>query len=146
LASIVPLVSSSAKGPLGVYHLPRLWLKMLLDAIGKLPAGYRAGEGGFDEDTLDNLGLDLGELRTYVQEVQPTYLEFEAWVREHAKHLDADSIAKHNAYILNRDKSDENAKKQVAEIGAGAPQDTRNAVLLNDLDDWMTFHRAVVER
>ncbi len=145
MADIVPLIGSTAKGPLGVCHLPRLWLKMLLDAIGKLPEGYRAGEGGFDEDTIDNLGLDLDELRTYVHQVQPNYLEFEAWVQAHAKKLDANSIAKHNEYVLTRDKSEEKAKEQLEYIGDGAPA-IRNAVMINDLDDWVTFHRAVIKR
>jgi len=55
---IYPLISSAAKGPLGVCHLPRLWLKILLFACGRLPEGYRHGEGGFDEFTTTNLGLD----------------------------------------------------------------------------------------
>ena len=46
---IVPVLSSSVMGPLGVKHLPRLWLKILLHACGRLPDGYRHGVGGFDE-------------------------------------------------------------------------------------------------
>jgi len=31
----VPLISSSVAGPLGVLHLPRLWQKVSLEAVGK---------------------------------------------------------------------------------------------------------------
>ena len=33
---IVPLIGSAEVGPLGVLHLPRLWLKVSLDAKGAL--------------------------------------------------------------------------------------------------------------
>jgi hypothetical protein len=143
MADIVPLISSSTKGPLGVCHLPRLWLKMLLSAQGKLAGGYRAGSGGFDETTTDTLGIGKDEIKHYVDSIMPSYLEFEAWVKANAKHLDAGTIAKHNDYILNRDKAEEKAAEQREEIGAGAPE-TCNAVLLNDLDDWTAFHRHLV--
>ena len=40
MAKIVPLISSGVAGPLGVLHLPRLWLKCSLEARGKLADGY----------------------------------------------------------------------------------------------------------
>ena len=49
----VPMISTSTTGSLGVVHLPRLWLKMRLAAKDKLAEGYRAGEGGFDDDLED---------------------------------------------------------------------------------------------
>ena len=52
----VPLIGTAATGPLGVAHLPRLWLKMLLASQGKLVEGYRAGQGGFDGLLLEFLG------------------------------------------------------------------------------------------
>ena len=54
----VPLISTRTKGPLGLVHLPRLWLKMRLSAKGKLADEYRAGEGGFDSLLLEALGID----------------------------------------------------------------------------------------
>ena len=36
-ANTVPLISSGAAGPLGVLHLPRLWLKLRLEAAGSTP-------------------------------------------------------------------------------------------------------------
>ena len=40
LQQIAPLISSEVAGPLGVIHLPRLWLKVLLSAKGLLPDDY----------------------------------------------------------------------------------------------------------
>jgi hypothetical protein len=146
MSEVVPIISSCTKGPLGVCHLPRLWLKMLLHSLGRLPEGYRAGSGGFDGRTLENLGISEEMFRQYIDTVKPSYLECEAWVREHATKLDAESIAKHNEYILTTDKSEEKAAEQRKDIGPGAP-DSRNAVLLNNLDDWMAlFVHLVPER
>ena len=52
---IVPLVSSGTAGPLGVVHLPRLWLKLSLAAAGALPEGYDECGEGFDAMTLNTL-------------------------------------------------------------------------------------------
>jgi hypothetical protein len=54
---IVPLIGSAEVGPLGVLHLPRLWLKISLDAKGLLADGYPAVGTGFDQMVLDGLGL-----------------------------------------------------------------------------------------
>lgn len=138
MQQIVPTVSSSAVGPLGVRHLPRMWLKILLHAKGLLPPGYRHGTGGFDERTALNLGFDRDEFIKFVETKLPTYLECEAWVRAHAKHLDAETIRKHNEAI-RRDKPPAAAAAQRAYVGLDDPT-VLDATLLNDLDDWMTVH------
>ena len=48
---MIPLISGAENGPLGIVHLPRLWLKMRAHAVGVLPEGYRHGNGGTDERT-----------------------------------------------------------------------------------------------
>ena len=135
---IVPMVSSAAVGPLGACHLPRMWMKILLHALGRLPAGYRHGTGGFDEKTALDLGFDRDEFIAFVEADLPTYLEAEAWVREHGKHLDAESIRKHNEGI-HRNKPPVAAAAQRAFVGLD-DDSVLDATLLNDLDDWMTLH------
>jgi hypothetical protein len=140
---IYPLISSAAKGPLGVCHLPRLWLKILLFACGRLPEGYRHGEGGFDEFTTTNLGLDRDAFVAYIETEKPGYQQLEAWVKKHATKLDPASIAEHNEAILTRRMRDEIAIPRRAELGL-AESDLWNAVGLNDLDDWSSVHKEVV--
>jgi hypothetical protein len=140
---VVPFLSSSAVGPLGVCHLPRMWLKVLLYAQGRLPAGYRHGTGGFDEATALNLGFDRDAFIDFVTTKLPTYLECEAWVRAHAKNLDPESIRKHNA-LVHRDKPPLMAKAQRAFVGL-ADESVLDATLLNDLDDWQTVHALVTK-
>jgi hypothetical protein len=45
------MISSGTAGPLGVLHLPRLWLKVSLGAAGKLARGYPGIRRGFDAMT-----------------------------------------------------------------------------------------------
>ena len=47
----VPMISSGMAGPLGVLHLPRLWLKLSLEAQGKIAAGYPGLGRGYDAMT-----------------------------------------------------------------------------------------------
>ena len=138
---IVPFLSSSSVGPLGICHLPRMWLKILLHATGRLPPGYRHGTGGLDEATAVNLGFDRDEFIQFVETKLPTYLECEAWVRAHAKHLDAESIRKHNE-ATRRDKPPAMAAFQRAFVGLD-DANILEATLLNDLDDWQTVHAQV---
>lgn len=145
MEQIVPTLSSSTVGPLGIRHLPRLWLKVLLHAVGALPEGYRHGNGGFDEMTLVALGVDPAAFVAYVERELPTYLACEAWIRAHATKLDPETIARHNEEIRTRMKPDEAAAEQRAYIGIEAPH-LRHGVLLNDLDDWKTVHAQVVAR
>lgn len=120
LGPIVPLVSSQSVGLLGIKHLPRLWAKAIIYSIGALPEGRRScAPGGLDAKTLENLGLDLRETHAYLLAEQPTYLEFERWVRAHAKRLDAALIAAHNA----------------------GPWDSRD-----DLEDWDAIRQQVFKR
>jgi len=140
---IYPSISSSVTGPLGVCHLPRLWLKILLFACGRLPEGYRHGEGGFDEFTCDNLGLDRAEFVRYIETAKPDYQQLEAWVREHATKLDPASIAAHNEAILTRRMRDEIAIPRRAELGL-TDSDVWNGVALNDLDDWAGVYAQAV--
>jgi len=135
---VVPIVSSLAVGPLGVCHLPRMWLKVLLHANGRLPAGYRHGTGGFDEITATALGFDRDAFIEFVSTEHPTYLETEAWVRKNAKNLNAESIRKHNE-SMRRDKPLLMAKAQRAFVGL-SDENILDATLLNDLDDWHTLH------
>ena len=48
MATFVPLISSGTAGPLGVLHLPRMWLKISLEASGKLDSRYRGAGQGYD--------------------------------------------------------------------------------------------------
>jgi len=142
----VPLISSGVAGPLGVVHLPRLWLKVSLEAAGKLASGYPAVGKGFDAMTLAALGLDEEAVRDYIKEKKPTYPEFEAWVKQNATSLNREAIEKHNAAVRGYNHDDETRRGILSACGmaddATAPRD---GVSLNNLDDWYEFYQAVLK-
>lgn len=141
----VPLISSGIAGPLGVLHLPRLWQKVSLEEAGKLASGYPGVGKGFDAMTIAALGLEEQALRDYIRKSKPTYPQFEAWVKQNAKSLDRDAIEKHNAAVRGYNHDDETRKGILGASNitddASSPKD---AVNLNNLDDWYEFHQAVL--
>src|SRR5207237_1632746 len=81
MATIVPLISSGVAGPLGVLHLPRLWLKVSLEARGKLAAGYPGVGKGYDQMVIDGLGLQRDSVVNFIKSSRQTYPQFAAWVK-----------------------------------------------------------------
>ncbi|BDE06202.1 hypothetical protein WPS_14780 [Vulcanimicrobium alpinum] len=140
---LVPVLSSSVTGPLGVMHLPRLWLKILLHARGVLPEGYRHGVGGFDEFTTSTLGIDRDAFIAYIETALPDYLALEAWVRANAANLTPEAIAAVNARVSSADLPEPMLSERRARFGLDDPAYTK-AVRLNDLDDWAGIHAALV--
>jgi uncharacterized protein DUF5069 len=142
----VPMISSGTAGPLGVVHLPRLWQKVSLEATGKLASGYPGIGRGFDAMTCAALGLDEQAVKDYIKKNKPTYPEFEAWVKKNAQSLTPQAIEKHNAAVRGYNHDDATRQGVLRACGlaadASAPKD---AVNLNNLDDWYEFHQAVLK-
>jgi len=96
--------------------------------------------------TCAALGLDEQAVKDYIRENKPTYTQFEAWVKKNAKTLTPDAIEKHNASVRGYNHDDETRKKILGSCGlqddASAAKD---AVNLNNLDDWNEFHQAVLK-
>lgn len=145
--TIVPLISSGVAGPLGVLHLPRLWLKVSLEQRGKLAPGYPGVGKGYDQMVIDALGLKKDAVVDFIKSKRPTYPQFENWVRQQpGVKLDKATIEKLNASIRGYIHDDATRKSIV---GANSiPDDAnapRDAVNLNNLDDWKEFHEAVLK-
>lgn len=138
---IIPTISSGTAGPIGVLHLPRLWQKMCLGAVGKLADGYANCGPGYDMMTLDALGVDRDALVAFVSESKPTYVQFEKFIVENASNLSAASVAEHNAAVIGYQHADATRQSILSAVGLpdGKPTD---AVNLNNLDDWQEFHAA----
>jgi hypothetical protein len=144
--SYVPMISSGVAGPLGALHLPRLWLKVSLEAAGKLAPGYPGIGAGYDSMTCSALGLDPEAVKSYIAQNKPTYPQFENWVKQNGKNLTKAAIHKHNLAILGYIHADETRKgildaSGITDEGSVLP----DAVNLNNLDDWYEFHQAVLK-
>src|ERR1041384_2382831 len=100
MAKIVPLISSGTTGPLGVMHLPRLWLKVSLEARGKLADGYPGIGKGYDMMVISALGLNADAVKKFITDSKPTYPQFEAWVaKQPGVKLDKATVHKLNVAI-----------------------------------------------
>lgn len=146
-ATYVPLISSGVAGPLGVLHLPRFWLKASLEARGKLAPGYPGCGKGYDQMVVDGLGLNREAVLNFIRNEKPTYPQFEAWIKKQpGAKLDKASIEKLNGAIRGYI-HDDNTRKNIFSAN-GLTDDAcafRDAVNLNNLDDWKEFHDAVLK-
>ncbi len=144
MSTIVPLISSGVAGPLGVLHLPRLWLKASLEARGKLAPGYPGAGKGYDQMVIDGLGLNREEVLNFIKTSRPTYAQFEAWIlQKKGGHLDKGAIDKLNGAIRGYIHDDATRKSILS--ANSIPDDgkaPRDAVNLNNLDDWKEFWEA----
>ena len=143
-AAVVPLISSSVSGPLGVKHLPRLWNKVLLSAKGLLHEDYPPF-GGFDEMVLSAIRLSQEETETYLKDNVPTYPEFEQWVlQKNGGSLNQEAIERVNAAIMNATYNEYDRKVVLAVSGLEDDASITDAVTLSNLADWEEFHRNLV--
>lgn len=92
---VVLITGSDVDGPLGILHLPRLWAKAILAAAGLLADESAADPYGFDAVAAHGLGIEPRELQRYLAG-RPSYVQCEAWVREHARHHDSAAIERVN--------------------------------------------------
>ena len=144
MEKIIPLISSRTEGPLGVKHLPRLWLKVLLSATGRLPDGYKDIGPGFDHMVLEGLGIKPDSARDFIAKTLPTYPIFERWVREQpGVNLAPENLSKINAAIVGKEKSVEARRQILEETGLPDKTPIKDGVMLNNLDDWNSVHGQV---
>jgi len=143
---IIPLISAGTAGPLGVRHLPRLWIKTLLKAHGRLPEGYKAVEPGFDFMVLEGLKIDPDAAREFLMTQKPSYPAFEDWIREQpGVDLSPENVARVNDQIVERNKADASREKILARCGLEDDGSMLDSILLNDLDDWREIHAQLQE-
>ena len=146
MSKIVPLISSGVAGPLGVLHLPRLWLKASLEARGALADGYPGCGKGYDQMVLDGLGLDRTKTLTFLKDKCPTYPEFEAWIKSQpGVKLSRAAIISLNAAITGYIHGDATRQSILTANGLKDDGSVPDAVNLNNLDDWKEFHTAFLK-
>jgi hypothetical protein len=143
----IPLISSGVAGPLGVLHLPRLWLKVSLECRGLLAEGYPGIGKGYDSLVIQTLGLEPEAVRTFIADRRPTYPQFEDWIRSQpGVKLDKTTVFKLNNAIQGYI-HDDTTRRVILEAN-GLPDDgsvSPGAVDLNNLDDWHEFHQAALK-
>jgi hypothetical protein len=139
----IPLISSGTAGPLGALHLPRLWTKLTLNSADRLAEGYDSCGAGFDQMTIDALGLKRDDVIAFVRDKKPTYMQFEEYVlQQNGGSLSTDRIEKHNAAIKGYNHAPELGAEMRKASGV-ANQSVGDAVTLNTLEDLDGLHAQV---
>jgi len=144
---MIPMISSSQPGALGIPHLPRLWIKALLAGVNALPEGWKTGLNcGVDRLVAGIINLDLAAAHAYLLSELPTYPRFEAWVREHIEFPNDAARGQWLIEILGLQKPADMAIREIDEVGLGGQLSTNSAIIINDLVDWKYLHDHVVSR
>jgi len=145
MSKFIPLISSGLAGPLGVLHLPRLWQKNSLAAAGKLHADYPGCGLGYDQMVLDGLGINKVEFESYIASAKPTYPQLEAWVLgKNGGSLDQTAVEALNRAIAGYNHDDETRTSILRACNIVDSGKIKDAINLNNLDDWQAFHREVL--
>ena len=140
---VIPFIPSSAKGPLGAAHLPRLWTKLTLGNAGILAEGWDYCGSGFDDMTINDLGLDKSKTLDYVKTSKPTYVQFEQWVVANGK-TDPETIRKHNDAVFGYNHGDDTCRGIRGSTGL-EHEHVKDAVTLNMLDDLNELHAQIAK-
>jgi len=141
MEKIIPLISSGTEGPLGIKHLPRLWLKTLLSVTRRLPEGYKDIRPGFDYLVLESLGINPDSARDFIFKNLPGYLSFEKWICEQpGVDVSPANISKINETLVSKMKTPEARKQILRENGLPEDVQIKDGIMLNNLDDWKSVH------
>ena len=144
MSQTIPLISSGIAGPLGVLHLPRLWQKVSLETAGKLHSDYPGIGAGYDQMVLDGISIDKDAFSEFMKS-KPTYIQLEAWiVKEKGGSVDQEAVDTLNAAITGYIHDDDTRKEILASAGRDDDGTIKDAVNLNNLDDWASFHAAEI--
>lgn len=143
--TIVPLIPSFAPCPFtGALHLPRLWLKLTLEADGKLATGYPGLGKGYDAMTVNALRVTPEETVAFVKEKRPTYPEFVKGLKEKGANFSKENIEKHNAAISRYNHDDATVHGVLAANGLTAEEAPfKDACTVNFVDDLKELHTAL---
>ncbi|MGC6459650.1 MAG: DUF5069 domain-containing protein [Akkermansiaceae bacterium] len=145
MSKTIPLITSGIAGPLGVLHLPRLWQKASLDAVGKLHHDYPAAGAGYDQMTLDALGIDRDAFLSFIRDKKPSYTQCEQWILDQkGGTLDAAAVDAHNASVVGYIHDDATRQGILEAVGIADTGAILDAINLNNLEDWQDFYNAEI--
>jgi hypothetical protein len=109
-----------------------------------LAEGYAECGKGFDQMVLDGLKLDREAAIAYVKQQRPSYPQSEQWVvQQRGGTIPMGEIEASNRAIRGYEHGDDDRKEILQGAGMQDAGTIRDAVTLNNLEDWTAFHQAV---
>jgi len=141
---VIPLISTMDYGRLGVCQLPRTWLKVLLEAKGKLHPDYPACGDGLDAKVLKLLNLDRDRTVSYLKSELPSYNEFETWILSQPEvSRNRDDIQEWNNYLRNLEHVNKRREFIFQYMGLTDDGTITSAMVLNTIEDCEYAYRAL---
>ena len=94
---------------------------------------------------LDGLGIDKAAFESFIASSKPTYPQLEAWIlAQSGGSLDAAAVAKLNAAITGYNHTADVRANILGTCGIPDEGKILDAINLNNLDDWQSFHQQVI--
>ena len=94
---------------------------------------------------LDGLGIDRETFLQFIKKERPSYPQCEAWIlKQKGGQLDKVVVQKLNAAITGYLHNDHTRKSILGANGIPDDGKIKDAINLNNLDDWKGFHSAVL--
>ena len=146
MEKIVPLIGMSVKGPLGVAHLPRFWLKAVLAAVGRAcPTATTPAQCGMNKVVME--GSDsIRPPRSRISRTARPMPRSRAGCANTRRSSTRPRSPRLSAKIVSHQKSHRTMPPRPARAPASAIRRCGGAGLLNALDDWATLHEALIAR
>ena len=115
-----------------------------LEAAGKIADGYPGIGAGYDSMVINALGLSADAVKSYIADSKPTYPQFEAWIAEQpGVKLIRETIQNLNDSITGYI-HDDATRQSILSANGLSDGDPKDAINLNNLDDWLEFHASEI--
>jgi hypothetical protein len=93
---------------------------------------------------IDALGLNAEAVLFFITDSKPTYPQFEGWVKsQDGVKLDESTISSLNDSITGYI-HDDATRQSILSANGLTDGDPRDAINLNNLDDWLGFHASEI--
>jgi hypothetical protein len=135
------LADTTETGALGVYHLKRLWSRIMAAHAGSLacPAQH---DRQLDTLVIHALGLGLEQTLDYLGQQAPTFANFERWIVVTTGGIDPAQIARINAAVTGTPYPD-TIKHWLADVDASEPVLTADDLAFWNEHGYVVLHDAV---
>jgi hypothetical protein len=113
-----PLAETTETGELGIFHLKRLWSRLMAARRGRRPDG--PAESQLDWLVIDAVGLGREQALQYLMRTGPSFAEFERWIVATTGGVEPEQVARINAAVTGAD-CPAATKQRLAAIDAMPP-------------------------
>jgi Phytanoyl-CoA dioxygenase (PhyH) len=139
--TISDLALATETGTLGVYHLKRMWSRVMAGRQGRFPPATMH-ERHLDKLVVHAIGLGLEQTAAYLGGAAEDFAAFERWIVATTGGLNPERVARINAAVTGAD-SPQATKRALAAIDASEPVLSAADLAFWDEHGYVVLHDAV---